>query len=71
MVTPAHRSAIVSGMQQPDPQSLFSESVHDLAAEPTLENARRYLAASRLLDDHAKRRQLTRTHVVLAREAAA
>jgi hypothetical protein len=33
-----------------DLNAVFREAVHDLAAEPTPTNVRRYLAASRLLD---------------------
>jgi hypothetical protein len=33
-----------------DSHALFHETVHELAAEPTPANVRRYLAASRLLD---------------------
>ena len=43
-------------MPPPDPQMLFGRCVHDLASEPTLENALRYLAASRLLAIQAERR---------------
>jgi hypothetical protein len=42
-------------MQSPDPKLLFRESIHDLAAEPTLVNAQRYLVASRLLARGADR----------------
>ena len=37
-------------------QLLFRESVHDLVSEPTFENVRRYLAASRLLELEVERR---------------
>jgi hypothetical protein len=57
VLTLALRSEIVRGMQPPNPQVLFRESIHDLASEPTIENARRYLAASRLLEAQGERRE--------------
>jgi hypothetical protein len=47
-------------MPPPDPQLLFGQCVHDLASEPTLENALRYLAASRFLEIKAEPRPADR-----------
>jgi hypothetical protein len=49
-MTRATTCDIVAPMRLLDPYPAFRGAVHDLAAEPTPINVRRYLAASRLLD---------------------